>query len=283
MSIHFDKASGMFVIRFRDGDGRNCRVTVNEKNLTKYGQFAPDRITERVAKKLEQAVLASETAPEGSIRSQAKQKMLWLEVVARYLPPVLDRAGNDTWEDRPPEKLVNPKGYSGRQLDRMQRILTCYFPGFLNHGHVHWTRHGKKRHYKAEKIHACARTVSSVTPKDVSGFQIHLSECIDSAESLRGYMTCLKTFLAWCVGNSCLRENPAEGLVMPSRKRAEVDEDELAVRYLDEKEVGVLRKAVDGTILDGPVRAILGLGLRRAEMARLKWADVNFESGMVTI
>jgi len=101
----------------------------------------------------------------------------------------------------------------------MQRILTCYFPAFLNHGFIRWTQHGRKKHYKAEKAHACPRTAGSVTPEEISGFQIHLTESLGSIESVRGYMTALKTFLTWCLGNGYLRENPAENLVMPSRKR----------------------------------------------------------------
>ena len=58
MSIHSVKASGRYVVRIRDIDGHNRSITVNEKNLRKYDQPLSNRITERVARKLEQAVLA---------------------------------------------------------------------------------------------------------------------------------------------------------------------------------------------------------------------------------
>ena len=119
MSVHWDSGGNRWVVRFRDSDGRQRTVTVNERNLRKYGELVPKRITERVAKKLEKAVLSRETAADGSVRSARRRKLLWLEVVARYLPPLRDQSGEDTWHDRPPQPLENEKTYSRNQLDRM--------------------------------------------------------------------------------------------------------------------------------------------------------------------
>ena len=112
MSVHWDDAGDRWVIRFRDSNNRNRTVTVNAKNLRKYAEHVPDRITERVAKRLEKAVLSHETAPDGSIRSSKRRKALFLEIVARYLPPLLDETGADTWENRPAESLENEKTYT---------------------------------------------------------------------------------------------------------------------------------------------------------------------------
>ncbi len=143
MSVHFVQATGRYVIRFRDAGGRNSNVTVNEKNLHRYGQPIPDRLTERVAKRLEQAILARETGTDGSIRSIGRRQLLWLDVVARYLPLLLDRQGQDIWEARPSnERLENEKTYSHNQLDRMYRILTVYFPQYLDRGKISWRRNG---------------------------------------------------------------------------------------------------------------------------------------------
>ncbi len=86
MSIHWAETNKRYIVRLRDCTGRNRAVTANTRNLLKYGQHVPDRITERVAKKLEQAVLARETAVDGSIRAVDRRQLLWLDVVARYLP-----------------------------------------------------------------------------------------------------------------------------------------------------------------------------------------------------
>ncbi|MCY2926515.1 MAG: site-specific integrase [Planctomycetota bacterium] len=285
MSVHWDNTGQTFVIRFRDAEGRNRRVTVNPKNLTKYEQNVPDNISERVAKRLEQAVLARETAPDGSVRSQVKQKMLWLEVVARYLPPVPNKQGKDKWEARPPEPLVNEKKYCQNQLDRMQRILTCYFPSFLNHGEIRWVRNGKREHHRAEKVYACPRTISSITPEEVATFQIYLQKSYGSADSVKDYMTALKTFLGWCEEKGYIQANPAEGLALAwsEGNGDEDDDDGNGIEYLDEDEVRTLKAVVEGTTLNGPVRVILGLGVRRAEMLRLRWGDINFEKSQVVV
>ena len=172
MSVHWDEIGNRWVIRFRDANNRNRTVTVNAKNLRKYEEYVPDRITERVAKRLEKAVLSHETAPDGSIRSSKRRKALFLEIVARYLPPLLDETGKDKWENRPPEPLENEKTYSWNQLDRMQRILTSYFPSFLNRGYIKWQRRGKRKHYKVEPTDACSKIIDSITRKNVAGFQI---------------------------------------------------------------------------------------------------------------
>ena len=52
MSVNWEEAAKRYVVRFRDVDGRHRTVTVNAKNLDKYGVSIPTRITERVAKRL---------------------------------------------------------------------------------------------------------------------------------------------------------------------------------------------------------------------------------------
>ena len=88
MSIHWDETGRRYVVRFRDCSKKNRVVTVNLKNLLRYGQHVPDRITVRVAKRLEEAILACETAVDGSIRSAERRQLLWFDVVARYLPSI---------------------------------------------------------------------------------------------------------------------------------------------------------------------------------------------------
>jgi len=278
MSIHWDKAGNRYVVRFRDGDGRNRAVTVNAENLLKYELYVPDRITERVAKRLEQAVLARETAPDGSMRSIDRRRLLWLEAVARYLPPVLDETECDTWETRPAnQRLENERTYSHNQLDRMQRVLTAYFPSYLEYGKIRWRRRGKREHNRVDKTCDCSRRIGGISREDVAGFQIYLSQEADlSCGTVRGYMATLKTFLSWCYKRGLtFLDAGAEVKPPPDRNRE--------VKWLDGDQIKVLSRAVRGHRLVGPVCTILGLGLRRSEMVNLEWRDINFEVGIVRV
>ena len=276
MSVHWDSSGRRWVIRFRDHTRRHRTVTVNEKNLRRYGEVVPTRITERVAKRLEKAALSQETALDGSIRSIDRRKLLWLEVVARYLPPLRDPVGQDTWQDRPPQPLENEKTYSRNQLDRMQRVLGRYFPGYLNRGEITWKRKGSRKHHRVELTHACAKVMDSITREDVAGFQIHLTDSGLSPASVRGYMITLKTFLSWCCRQGYVLTNPAQDVSLPPRKKKEV-------KWLTKDWARALLKAVKGHCLEGPVRTILGLGIRRGEMINIEWSDVNFGAKSVKI
>jgi len=278
MSIHWDEIGHRYVVRFRDCSGKNRAVTVNRKNLVKYGQHVANRITVRVAKRLEEAILARETAIDGSIRSTERQQLLWFEVVARYLPTLSDIHGRDTWLSRPPgHRLENERVYSHDQLDRMQRILTVYFPSYLDHGKIIWKRNGKRKHSRTGDVFTCTRRIGSVTPEDVAGFQIYLTnEAGLSASSVRGYMASLKTFLAWCHKRDYILTNPSVDVKPPSVQKREV-------RWLDRDQAKKLCKVGKDHSLEGPIQAILGLGLRRSEMIRLKWSDINFKASIVRV
>jgi hypothetical protein len=120
----------------------------------KYGQHVPERISERVAKKLEQAVLARETMVDGSLRAIDRRQLLWFDVVARYLPPLFNGTGQDTWQSRPAyQRLENERTYSHDQLDRMQRVLILYFPSYLDHKRITWERNGRRKHNRVRKVY----------------------------------------------------------------------------------------------------------------------------------
>jgi hypothetical protein len=47
MSVNLEEAAKRYVVRFRDVDGRHRMVTVNAKNLDKYGLSIPTRIKQK--------------------------------------------------------------------------------------------------------------------------------------------------------------------------------------------------------------------------------------------
>ena len=64
--------------------------------------------------RLEVEVLRHETATDGSIRSADRRKTMYLDVVARYIPPLFSAEGKDTWEER--GNLVNDFREMGRDV-----------------------------------------------------------------------------------------------------------------------------------------------------------------------
>ncbi len=94
--------------------------------------------------------------------------------------------------------------------------------------------------------------------------------------TVRGYVVTLKTFLSWCAARGYLLTNPAADVKLPPRKKREV-------RWLEQDKAKGLLKAVEGHPLEGPVRTILGLGLRRGEMINLERTDINFDEAIVRI
>ena len=277
MSVNWEEAARRYVVRFRDVDGRHRTVTVNAKNLDKYGLSIPMRITERVAKRLEAEILRQETSNDGLIRGIGRQGMLYWDVAARYIPPLLDRNGDDKWSKRPKgQPLENERTYSDIRLYHMLLVLTNYFPSYIDRGKIAWRRKGKRKHSHTITVHTCTRPIEKITREDVAGFQIYLTKSGLAAATIRGYMVTLKTFLSWSIEREYLRANPGDGVKLPYRKKPQVE-------WLESDKVKELARAVKSSILEGPVRTILGLGLRRSEMANLEWADINFDAGIIRV
>ena len=203
--------------------------------------------------------------------------MMYLDVVARYIPPVLRTNGTDFWNERPGgHRLENERSYSDSRLQHMVLVLARYFPAYLNTGTVQWHRKGKRRHNNSEKIHICTRRIESIGQEDVASFQIFLTSTGLAPATVRGCMATLRSFFTWCRQRGYLLEDPTVGLALPSRKKKEIE-------WLEEGNAKKLLKTASGHPLDGPVRTILWLGLRRAEMIDLEWRDVNFQAGIVRV
>ena len=277
MSIHWDKTANQYLVRFREANGRHRNVTVNVKNLNKYGLSIPKRITERVAKRLEAEILRQRAIQDAIVPGSNHLGMMYLDVVARYIPPLVDSNGEDKWAVRPKRQpLENERTYSDMRLYHMVLVLAKYFPSYLDHGEIKWRQRGKRKHDNAQTVYTCTCPIDKITQEDIAGFQICLSNSGIAAATVRGYVVTLKTFLSWCVERGYLTNNPAANIKLPSKKKPQVE-------WLEQDKVKQLLKALRGHSLEGPVRTILGLGLRRSEMANLEWQDINLDVGIVRV
>ena len=277
MSVHWEERNKRWVVRFRDAAGRQRTVTANAKNFAKYELPMPDRIGRRAVNRLEAEILRRETATDGSIRSADRRKTMYLDVVARYIPPLLSADGRDAWEERPRgQPLENEKTYSDLRLQHMILVLAKYFPAYLERGSIHWRRNGQRKHDQVRSVHACTRRVNSIDREDIVSFQVYLSNSGIASATVRGYVTTLRSFLSWCTERGYMLANPAAGLSLPRRKRKEV-------KWLEARLVRELLRAVRGHPLEGAVQTVLSLGLRRTEMINLEWDDINFDVRIVRV
>ena len=97
-----------------------------------------------------------------------------------------------------------------------------------------------------------------------------------SPNTVRKHYTLLYTVLKMAVKLGCLERNPLSGVIAPRPQ-------ETAHRFYSPEQLRILFRAADGTPLALAVRLAAYLGLRRSEIAGLKWQCVDLEAGIVVI
>ncbi len=95
-----------------------------------------------------------------------------------------------------------------------------------------------------------------------------------AAQDLRKHT---RSFLEWCVGQGLAKHNTMSGLRRPRSSRAErLDDGERKGRALDDNEIAALWTASESLgAFGGMIRFGLLTGLRRSELASLRWSDVR--------
>lgn len=102
------------------------------------------------------------------------------------------------------------------------------------------------------------------------------AEALKHSRTALACYTLLRTILARAVKMRRLAFSPMEGTEPPRHTYAEP-------HVLTAAECKRLLKAAEGTLLEGPVRVALTLGLRHGEITGAKWADVDLVRGVWTV
>jgi len=97
-----------------------------------------------------------------------------------------------------------------------------------------------------------------------------------SARSVRHAFDTLRAACRWATRMSILSRNPMDAVTPPSWQQREM-------KTLDAAGVAALLRAAAGTELGVPIAVLVGTGMRRGELLGLKWSDVDFEAGKVSI
>ena len=103
----------------------------------------------------------------------------------------------------------------------------------------------------------------------------------------------LKTFFKWCMEEGMIDENPCEKIHVPkkSKKVPSYLTPKQLKRLLRAIEADVeMKEAEEGRIRDGQVTWLkdvillaVNTGLRRGELCSLRWANVNLDTGFITV
>ena len=116
------------------------------------------------------------------------------------------------------------------------------------------------------------RTVASIATRDIDDWLVDLKL---SPVTRNTFRRDLRTLFSFCVTRKYCPENPAT----ESSRAKEVD-GEIGILSVDELS-GVLKKASKDTLPYWAIGAFAGL--RRAEIMRLDWSEIDFESNLIEI
>jgi integrase len=97
-----------------------------------------------------------------------------------------------------------------------------------------------------------------------------------SAQTVKHHHRVLSESMKKAVRWQLINHNPCDAVDAPKPEKKEM-------RALDEKESAVLLDAAQGTRLYYPELITITTGLRCGELIGLKWADVNFASGSLSV
>jgi integrase len=143
-----------------------------------------------------------------------------------------------------------------------------------------------------ERYEALARTgilpylgtvsIAKLTPAHVSSWLATLQERGGvkggplSPHTAKHNLVMLRSALRWAVRHDLAARNVAEAVDPPTVARSQG-------KALGNDEASRFLAAADATPLGTFFRVALGTGARRGELLALRWSDVDFEAGMVTI
>ncbi|MBT8398932.1 MAG: site-specific integrase, partial [Rhodothermia bacterium] len=226
---------------------------------------------------------------ETSIALKTKRKN---QAMAKFvkLAKEVEAGGFDPWdpEDLKPSRLTLAEAMEAfltEKKDRRPKTLYAYrlaLSGLLKKEHTppalmvaHLRQEHVRSYIEAPKRNGSAKDTTEVTVATKRHRYRHLS-----------------VFVRWAMEKGYLRRNPIEGIAMPrlGKRVPEFLTPTELERILTAIDAYVDLKQPGGHIRDGEVLWLkdfilvaVGTGMRLSEVCSLRWSDVDFESGFVTV
>lgn len=139
------------------------------------------------------------------------------------------------------------------------------------------TIHGYNNIYKNHIVPFFGKKpIQEVTAKDLQDYISYKSSTGLSMNSIKKHMTLLYSIFQNAYKNRVINENPVTRMDRIKTKKPEI-------LCMDAGEIRELCQSVKGTSLEVPVMLGVYLGLRRGEVAGLKWENIDFEKSILDI
>jgi integrase len=117
-------------------------------------------------------------------------------------------------------------------------------------------------------------SLCDIKPLDILDYKVQRLKTVSQASANRE-LACLKCIFSKCIEWDLIRDNPAKKIRLAK-------EDNSRVRYLDKDEINTLLSNSSDKLKTIIVFAI-STGMRKGEMQRLRWEDINFKNDVITL
>ena len=117
--------------------------------------------------------------------------------------------------------------------------------------------------------------LDEITPKNIEQFKNYKLQGGTKAATINRYLTVLQTMYKIAIEWGHAKENPL-------LKVKHLREDNVVLRFLEEEEIARLLEA-SSDYLKPIIVTALNTGMRRMEIFNLKWSDVDFRRGLVSM
>ncbi|MBQ6175397.1 MAG: site-specific integrase [Clostridia bacterium] len=97
-----------------------------------------------------------------------------------------------------------------------------------------------------------------------------------SPKSIKNCVAVLRSAMTRAVQNDLIRKNPCDNVELPKAKKKEI-------QPLDETGIAEFMKAISGHHNELIFKIALFTGMRQGELMGLKWSDIDFDKGLITI
>lgn len=185
---------------------------------------------------------------------------------------------------REAEKFKN-KILRERDLGELNKPATVYFEDYLSD----WLENHVRRNVRFNTFKSYQETInkyilptiggrslSDITTEEINNIYVKLSAKGLSSRTVRYVHTIFNKSLNDAIKKGILKNNPAKGVWLPKNSKPEII-------VLTEKEVKLFLKTAKGNFYFPLFYLMAFSGIRPSEARALKWNDINFEKGQMSI